>query len=194
MKPAPPSSILYRSREAFSLVEVTVAIGIFAFVAVGILGLLPAGMKIRSDSAQETRAVMIAQEMFSSISSSGGVRSVIIRDGPGLTPKSNINTGGGAGANLLAGSVVVGYPAQSTVPYFLWHSSRPGYDPESTWQTGNLPPGAVDNGIQTIARLSAEPVEGNPGLYRVTCQVRTPASLAIERSSPAVFTTYVYTP
>jgi type II secretory pathway pseudopilin PulG len=183
-----------RAANAFSLVEVSVAIGIFAFVAVGILGLLPAGMKIRADSAQETRAVMIAQEMFSSISSSGGVKSVIMRDGPGLTAQNNVNVGEGAGANLLEGSLMLGYPAQSTVPYFMWHDSR-GMDPDQVWESGAMPPGAVDNGIQTIARLRAEPAEGGiPNLYRVTCEVRSPADLPLARSAPAIFTTYIYTP
>lgn len=178
----------------FSLVEVSVAIGIFAFVAVGILGLLPAAMRIRSDSAQETRAVMIAQEMFSSISSSGGVKNVIMRDGPGLTADNNVNVGQGDGANLLNGSLMLGYPSQSTVPYYMWHSSRE-QDPEQAWESGQMPQGAVDNGIQTIARLRAEPAEGGiPNLYRVTCEVRSPADLPLGRSSPAVFTTYVYTP
>ena len=34
--------------EAFSLVEVVIAIGLFAFVIVGILGLFPAALRIRS--------------------------------------------------------------------------------------------------------------------------------------------------
>ena len=48
----------------FSLVEVTVAIGIFAFVVVGVLGLLPTALRMRAESAQETRAVMIATGAF----------------------------------------------------------------------------------------------------------------------------------
>ena len=56
MKPLPP----IQPPGGFSLVEVTIAIGIFAFVIVGILGLLPAGMRLRADSAADTRAVLIA--------------------------------------------------------------------------------------------------------------------------------------
>lgn len=187
------SSIRLRTEQSgFSLVEVTVAIGIFAFVAVGILGLLPAAMKIRADSAQETRAVMIAQEMFSSIASSGGVKNIVIRDGPGLTAKNNVSVDGN-GANLLQGSLMLGYPAQSTVPYFMWHSSR-GVDPDATWVSGEMREDAIANGIQTIARLSAEAVAGMAGLYRVKCEVRSPANLPLSQSAPAVFTTYVYTP
>jgi prepilin-type N-terminal cleavage/methylation domain-containing protein len=192
MKTASPIPVR-RDADGFSLVEVSVAIGIFAFVAVGILGLLPTAMKMRNDSAQETRAVMIAQEMFSSISSSGGVKSVIMRDGPGLTPNNNVNVGQGAGADLTKGSLMLGYPAQSTVPYFLWHNSR-GMDPDKVWESGSMPPGAVENGIQTIARLSARPVTGTPGLYVVQCEVRSPADFPLEKSKPAVFSTYVYSP
>ena len=139
MKNSPSLRSLLATR-GFSLVEVTVAIGIFAFVAVGILGLLPAAMRIRSDSAQETRAVMIAQEMFSSVFASKGVKAIVIRDGPGLTAGNNVEPA----ANLLEGSLMLGYPAQSTIPYYMWHSSR-GQDPVAAWESGELPSGAVDN-------------------------------------------------
>jgi len=173
----------------FSLVEVTVAVGIFAFVVVGILGLLPTGMKLRSDSAQETRAVLISQELFSSISSSGGVRSVVMRDGPGLREGNNVNPA----ADLTAGPLVIGYPTQTTVPFGMWHSSR-GNDPDGLWETGELPQWAVDNDIQTLAKLRAEAVPGNELLYRVICEVRSPADLPLDKSSPSVFSTYVYSP
>jgi type II secretory pathway pseudopilin PulG len=173
----------------FSLVEVTVAVGIFAFVVVGILGLLPTGMKLRSESAQETRAVLISQELFSSISASGGVRSVVMRDGPGLREGNNVYPA----ADLTEGSLVIGYPTQTTVPFGLWHSSR-GNDPDGLWESGELPQWAIDNDIQTLARLRAEAVPGNDLLYRVVCEVRSPADLPLDKSSPSIFSTYVYTP
>jgi type II secretory pathway pseudopilin PulG len=171
----------------FSLVEVTVAIGIFAFVVVGVLGLLPTALKLRAESAQETRAVLIAQELFSSVQTSGGVRAVVMRDGPGLRENNNVNPP----VDLISDSIVIGYPTQTTVPFGLWHGSR-GNDPEAVWQSGQLPGWAKDNDIQTLARLKA--YEAGPNLYRVTCEVRSPASLPLVNSKPAIFQTYVYTP
>jgi type II secretory pathway pseudopilin PulG len=173
----------------FSLVEVTVAIGIFAFVVVGVLGLLPTALKMRAESAQETRAVLIATELFSSLQASGGASAGILRDGPGLTADENVSPP----VDLRNETVMLGYPPQTTVPYFLWHSSR-GMNPRQVWETGELRADAVANDIQTLALLSGEAVPGNPNLVRVTCQVRTPANMALANSRPTVFTTYVYTP
>jgi len=168
----------------FSLVEVTVAIGIFAFVAIGILGLLPAALKLRSESAQETRAVMIAEELFASVAAAGSLTNVVVRDGPAGQPRNN------ATIDLTREPLLLGYPSQTTVPFGLWCSSR-GSDPSEVWETGQLPAWAVANGIQTFALLRATGVAGTPGLYQVTCEVRSPASLPLSQSKPAVFTSYL---
>lgn len=165
----------------FSLVEVTVAMGIFAFVAVGILGLLPAALKLRAESAQETRAVMIAEELFASISAAGSLTNVVVRDGPAGEPRNS------QWVDLTKDKVLIGYPPQTTVPYALW--STRGRSPDEVWETGQLDSWAIDNDIQTLALLSATNVPGTPGLYRVTCQIRTPATLPLAKSKPTSFST-----
>ncbi len=178
-----------RDSFGFSLVEVTVAIGIFAFVIVGILGLIPTALKLRAESSQETRAVMIAQEIFSSLSASGGPSAGVLRDGPGLTGNHNVDPP----VDLRSQTIMLGYPPQTTVPFFLWHSSR-GMDPESTWQSGQLRQDAIENDIQTLAIVSGETVEGSPYLFRVTVQVRSPATVPLQFTTPISFTTLVYSP
>ena len=66
------------------------------------------------------------QEIFSSVFASGGVRSVVMRDGPGLTAAQNVSPR----CRSVAGPMMIGYPAQTTVPFYMWHSSRgePGPD------------------------------------------------------------------
>ena len=183
-----------RSAAGFSLVEVTVAIGIFAFVAVGILGLLPAALKQRADSSRETRAVMIAEELFTAIQASPSISNVIVRDGPGLKAGNNISI------NLSGGSsVVVGYPSQTSVPWFLWDPRRNVGNPDDAWLKGQLHPGAVNNGIDTLARVSATNVPGSPGLYQVLVEVRSPASVPLvtgtrTNTPPLTFTTLYYSP
>ena len=70
------------------MVEVTVAIGIFAFVVVAILGLFPAALRLRTDSALETRAVMIANELFASVRASTNISNVTLRAGPNFSDSS----------------------------------------------------------------------------------------------------------
>lgn len=174
-------------RKAFSLVEVVIAIGIFSFVIVGIFGLLPAALKQRENAAEETYAVLIAEELFAGVRAAGGARGIVMRDGPGLGQNNNVYPA----ADLTQGPLVLGYPSQTTVPFGMWHSSR-GNDPDTLWESGNLPQWAIENGIATLARMSA--TEVTPTLYQVTVEVRLPASLPLESSQPVKFTTLVYTP
>lgn len=51
-----------KSRRAFSLIEVTIAVGIVAFVLVAILGLVPVGMQAAREAMDDTRTSLIAQD------------------------------------------------------------------------------------------------------------------------------------
>lgn len=51
----------------FSLVEVTLAIGVIAFALIAIMGLIPIGTKSGRDSIDATRTSMIAQTVFNRI-------------------------------------------------------------------------------------------------------------------------------
>jgi type II secretory pathway pseudopilin PulG len=175
--------------KAFSLVEVVIAIGIFSFVIVGIFGLLPAALKQRENAAEETYAVLIAEELFAGVRAAEGAKGIVMRDGPGLGQGNNVEPA----ADLTRGPLLLGYPSQTTVPFGLWHSSR-GNDPEVVWKTGELPQWAIENGIATLAKMSAEQVAGMPNLYQVKVEVRLPASLPLEASQPVTFTTLVHTP
>ena len=174
-----------RQREAFSLVEVTIAIGIFAFVVVGIMGLLPAGMRMRTDSAAETRGVLISEELFAAVRAATNLAAVTVRDGPGLQQRNNRTR------DILSQQLVLGYPAQTSVPYWSFDT-----DPGRSW----INAGGTDadiarssqNAISTLARLTATRV--TRGLYNVTVEVRAPASLPLSNNSPAVFSTLVYSP
>jgi type II secretory pathway pseudopilin PulG len=172
----------------FSLVEVTVALGIFAFVAVGILGLLPAALKQREDSSRETRAVLIAQELFSGLQASTSVTNVIFRDGPVLADRSNERI-----SLLSADGVVIGYPPQTSVPYYLWGGSRER-DTAGAWVRGEIPADAQANNIEALAKMSAQAVPGTPGLYEVTVQVRSPANAPLTNTQTVNFSTLAYLP
>jgi len=173
--------------DAFSLVEVTIAIGIFAFVVVGIMGLLPAGMRMRADSAAETRGVLISEELFAAVRAASGVTNVTFRDGPGLRAENNRTR------NLLTQQVVLGYPAQTTVPYWSFDSS-----PGASWTNAGGNDAEIRassvNAIDTLARLSANNEPGYPGLYQVLVEVRAPASIPLANTRPAIFSTLVYSP
>jgi len=172
-----------QSARGFSLVEVTVAIGIFAFVAVAILGLFPAALKIRAESAQETLGVMIAQQLLSSVDAAPSLTNVIFPTGAyeGNPPVTT--------NNLLNQPTVMGYLVGTSFPF--WHYSG---NPGATWtNAGAADSDAIDsarNNIGALARVSvtnASPTLTN--LVRVTVEVRAPVSLALSNSRVLTFTT-----
>lgn len=175
-------------KTGFSLVEVTVAIGIFAFVAVGILGLLPAALKQRADSSRETRATLIADELFATLHAANSITNVVFRDGPKLAISNSQKI------NLLsADGVVIGYPPQTSVPFYLWGGQRER-DTAGAWVRGELPPDAQNNNIEALAKMSAAAVPDNPGLYRVTVEVRAPANVPLTNTPTITFSTLAYLP
>lgn len=199
----------HKKVDAFSLVEVAIAIGLFAFVMVGIIGLFPAALRIQSESAVETRASMIAQQLFDAVDlsiakwtnfSNNVFTNITLRDGPGLV------TANSRGVNLANPSrpIVLGYQAKSSMPYYLYKQNG-----TAAWSSGiasgagaqeppdgekNNPP-AASNDIVTLAKISAiSNVGGNPKLYQVTVEVRSPAFSALSNTPPSVFTTLKVAP
>jgi len=170
---------------AFSLVEVTVAIGIFAFVAVGVLGLMPAALRQRAEAALDTRSVLIAEELFASVRASPSVTKVTFRDGPGLRPGNNRTV------DILNRPAVLGYPSQTTVPYWSFDRNPGGSWTNAGGSDAEITQSAV-NAIEVLARLWATSVGGN--LYQVTVEVRSPASLALTNTRPNIFTAFIYSP
>ena len=192
--------------DAFSLVEVTIAIGIFAFVIVGIIGLFPTALRMQSKSAVETRSAMVAQQIFAAVdlsiakwtntnAAANVFANIILRDGPGLV------TNNSRGVSLVNPNrpVVVGYSAKSSSPFYLWTNTS-----AAAWSNGiasgagaqeppsgakNNPP-AISNDIITLARITAiSNVSGNPKLHQVTVEVRSPAVAPLSNTPPSVFST-----
>lgn len=68
---------------AFSLIEVVLALGIISFALVGIMGLFPVAMKSAQESQRETRAALIARQVFSDLGTMSGTnRALIIGQDP----------------------------------------------------------------------------------------------------------------
>jgi Tfp pilus assembly protein PilV len=192
-----------RKIEAFSLVEVTIAIGIFAFVIVGIIGLFPTALRMQSESSVETRAAMIAQQLLDAVdlsiekwtNPSGNVfTNIVLRDGPGLVTTNSRRV------NLLDNSkfVVAGYQVKSSMPYYLYTNNAiaawrngiaSGAGAQETGGDKAYPP-ASSNDIVTLARIWATNVPGKARLYQINVEVRSPAFAPLTNTAPSLFSTY----
>lgn len=168
----------HRSLEGFSLVEVTIAIGIFAFVIVAILGLFPVALRQRSDAALETRAVLVAQQIFESIRSSPSTNRIYLpplvimgAEDPDLRFKS-----------LGAFPVTLQFGRIGT-------SALRAIDGGSGWTSV-----ATETDADALARISIAPVAGVSGLYRATVDYGRPASLPEAKRKNFSFTKLVTMP
>ena len=151
-----------RDERAFSLVEVTVAIGIFAFVIVAIIGLFPAALTQRNNAAVESRAVLAAQQVFESIQGSPSKEIIYLprlaimgQEDPKLRRKS-----------LKEFPVTLQFGRIGT-------SALRAVDGQSGWVNGES-----EESADALARIRIEPEAGSvPGLYRATVDYGRPASL-----------------
>jgi type II secretory pathway pseudopilin PulG len=80
---------------AFSLVEVTLALGVAAFCLIAVLGLLPAGVKTQQNSIQQTTANQIISTVFSSLRADirlpPGLANKVCGDDPGPCAWGDLN-------------------------------------------------------------------------------------------------------
>lgn len=158
------------SSAAFSLVEVTIAIGIFAFVIVGIIGLFPIGVRQREDSALETRAVMISRQIFESIEAAGNLTNVSIVVGE--DERVNVN---------LLSPLVLGYEVDGTAPGVNFATDL------SKWDSGY-----VEQDVTTKSKITTQRVSDQ--LYRVNVEVGYPAVLPASKRRILSFSRLAHTP
>lgn len=180
MNTAPaPSAPLSDFRRGFSLVETVVAIGIFSFVIVGILGLFPAGVRRQAESANEARARIIAESIFQAIRASDYITDAKI------PAEVDPNATGFQRRDHTQGSLI-GFSQDGTAVNYVW----PGGS-ISDWENGNTP---NNQNITIKARVQAVPVPDMPNLYQVTVDVGSPANLPASARKVFSFNSMVYSP
>lgn len=152
--------------DAFTLIEIVLALGILTFALVGILGLFPIALASARDSKSETMAILIAQSIAAdlrSLQQSGTNESGDPTWTSGIAhPPSTIPV------NLLAS------PAASiTLAYFREGST--GLVPQATDVSSHYATGIP--GAEYLARITTEfDTPGHPGLCVVEIQIESPAS------------------
>ena len=159
----------------FTLVEVTIAIGIFAFVIVAVLGLFSVALRQRGDSALEARAVLIAQQVFGGIpgySLSNALSYDNLIQGPNSPTLKNLTNG-----------LVLGFADKGTSVSHIFSDI-------GAWDSSDV--GDPSQPVATKAYVSATNVA--PGLYSVSVQVGYPAYLPAAKRRVQTFSTLVGAP
>ena len=75
-----------KEARAFSLVEIVLALAIISFAIVGIMGLFPVAMKSAQESQTETRAALIARQIFSDLKTFPGTNVLLATSEEVLDP------------------------------------------------------------------------------------------------------------
>lgn len=159
-------------RGGFSLVEVALATGLFAFVVVGIIAMFPAGMKQQSFSAMENVAVNAARQILSAavVATNASEIRLITEGGNDMVVK-----------NLVASPVVLGFAPGSMVPERDF-----GGGGAAAWQSG------TEANLQVLVRASLEWRDDEVHVLRV--EASAPAAAPLENRRLETFTTLVAFP
>jgi prepilin-type N-terminal cleavage/methylation domain-containing protein len=164
--------------QGFSLVEVSIAIGIFAFVVVGIFSMFPVAMRQQVSAAQEALAVQTTKHVMASIAAATNLSEVDLvvgRAGPTNVVFSNANL-------LVAPGVVLGLSSVDPLPVKLLAAAD--------WTSP-----VTDPNIQSVVRVFATNVAGSPGLFRVSVDLAHPAGTTNAAARQVEnFSTLVYRP
>jgi len=167
----------------FTLVESVVAIGIFTFVIVGIIGLLSASLERQKLAGFETRAALIAQQAIARIRAADNPNSIAFTRGEG----KNLDKLFQIHDFTSTSRIVFGYMGTGTATGAVLE--------DANWASDTINPSpALENNddlknIITKALVTLQDSD-NDGLYNLTVEVTEPANLPYSaRSLKATFST-----
>ena len=158
-----------RIRRGFSLVEVVIAIGLFSFVIVGIIGMFSVGLRQQGNWANNFSAVYAAQQVMAYIDS----KTNLAEAAPILSNAPTTNVFG----------ISASWDTSATNVNITNSSNFHTID-SSAWNSG-----VSDIGIISIVRVSSKPIGG--GLYEIQMDVSYPAAAPFSNRQVETFSTLV---
>jgi type II secretory pathway pseudopilin PulG len=145
---------------AFTLIESVVAIGIFAFVIVGIVGLFGAALERQRQASFETRAVMISQQTLARIHAANSPSNISLTRGQSNDVRFFTNM------NLISTTAIGFYQRDGTECSGISSS-------ETDWTGTNTP----NNVTNVVAKSRTRLTQLGNSLFRVDIEVSEPANL-----------------
>jgi uncharacterized protein (TIGR02598 family) len=159
-----------KASAAFSLFEIVLALGVVAFALVGIMGLFPVAMKSAQESQRETRATLIAQQIFSDLRVLAGTNRLIVCGSSAAdasSMKTNFSLAVNGNTEFLA------------------------YDQDGAGMTG-ITGSVFTNGCPSALFLARVEVDaGEPHLSRVQTTIESPAAAPATNRSKYPFVTLI---
>lgn len=179
---------------AFSLIEVVVAIGIFSFIIVGIIGLFPILLENQKLTVFDNRGVLITQHPLSRMQNATNLASVFLNRGYDKSNETafvikHLFWEGNASRPLVLGIQADGTSVGAVLK-------------ESDWENASISPDDP-TGASSIENITIKAKIGLrktgispslPGLYRFDCEVSQPANLPLAARMKSSFSTLVFLP
>jgi type II secretory pathway pseudopilin PulG len=176
------SSALGRAA-AFTLIESVVAIGIFAFVIVGIVGLFGSTLERQRQASFETRAVLMAQQITARFATAASLTNLSLITGEDSNTRATLYTNFDIlPANSAATSAfTVYYQQDGTAAGYMELNSN-------NYASDFIPTDISNVSAKALVTVNQEP--GNPGLFRMNFEVSEPANLPTNARKKQTFSTF----
>jgi type II secretory pathway pseudopilin PulG len=149
------------------LIEVVLALGVIAFALVGIMGLFPVAMKSAQESQRETRATLIAQQIFSDLRVASGTNR-FVTSGPSVS-----NTNGLSLAS--AGNLYLAYNTNGV--------------PLAAIAASDFTNSYGDVSTSFVANVTVDPNTGTSNLSRIQATIEAPAAAPSANRTKYTFVT-----
>jgi type II secretory pathway pseudopilin PulG len=154
------------------LIEVVLALGVIAFALVGIMGLFPVALRSAQESQRETRATLIAQQIFSDLRVGTGTNRFVI-----------------SGSNNATNTVNLA-PSGTTPPLFLaFNTNGVPVTPATGISGGIFSNSYPDAAVPFLASLTVDTNTGITNLSRIQATIETPAAAPSTNRSKYTFVT-----
>jgi type II secretory pathway pseudopilin PulG len=150
------------------LIEVVLALGVIAFALVGIMGLFPVAMKSAQESQRETRATLIAQQIFSDLRTGTSSNRFVISGSNNATDTVNLAPSG-------------------TTPLFLAFNTN-GM-PVKSLSGGTFSNSYSDITVPFLASITVDTNTGMSNLSRIQATIEAPAAAPSTNRSKYTFVT-----
>ena len=149
------------------MIEVVLALGVIAFALVGIMGLFPVAMKSAQESQRETRATLIAQQIFSDLRTGTSSNRFLVY-----------------GTNSTNTSLIISSSGSNV--YLAYDTNGVPVTPISS---GAFSTSYADRAVSFLASVTVDTNTGMSNLSRIQTTIETPAAAPSTNRSKYTFVT-----
>ncbi|MEM7147504.1 MAG: hypothetical protein AAF591_20480 [Verrucomicrobiota bacterium] len=177
----------------FTIVEVVVAIGIFAVAVLPLIALMAMGVQSNQESAERSRAAMIAESIFSELRQSSSATGPIVRVRSDGSPKNQYWGTPGSLSAIPGREVYLAYDADGEVVNEYGAGRYGTGDPSAPMEVTAIVKVAFEDAESggKLYKDAGSEIEESKGLIKVEVSVEYPVVAAAESRRAYTFVAYM---